>query len=119
MKQFFSVGITLDYTDGRWYASADYSQLGGHAQPDAVCGTVRAEYGNTDPRVVVQAVKETVERFGIQWGIEGASPLSPFLSYAGEGHEDYEYPLGWLYTLQGIAAELEWETYRQEEDCTC
>jgi len=116
MRQFFSVGITLDYTDGRWYASADYSQLGGHAQPDAVRGAVRAEYGNTDPHVVVQAVKETVERFGIQWGFEGSSP---FLSYAGEGHEDYEYPAGWLHTLQAIAAELGWETYRNEWDCTC
>jgi hypothetical protein len=116
VKQFFSVGITLDYQDGYWRASASFSQLGAHGQVDAIEGEIRNRYPAMNARLMVMEVKQAVERFGIEWGVKGSLP---FLAIEGEGDPAYQVPDGWLDTFQAIAAELEWETYRQEEDCTC
>jgi hypothetical protein len=113
VKQFFSTGITLDYQDRYWRASASVLQLGGHAQPDAIESVINTRYELADPRAAVLAVKAAVDQFGIQWGVKGSLP---FLAIEGEGDPTYQVPEGWLDTFKAIAGELGWETYASEEE---
>lgn len=117
-NKYWSNGITVRYSDGRWSASVDYYDNGfaNDSADDARVSTegrVHTRYYLRDGKtadaltVAVDAVKADAERLGITWNTPG---VGPFVYMLGDGENDgREVPENWRELVDRQARRLGWE----------
>lgn len=116
---YWSNGITVRYSDGRWSASVDYYDNGfANDRADAgevsTEGTIHTRYFLRDGKttdaltVAVDVVKADAERFGIIWNTPG---VGPFVYMDGDGENGGRpLPSNWRELVDAQARRLGWES---------
>lgn len=111
---YWSTGITVRFSGGKWSASADYLDNGfcdDSAEHERVStqGKLHTRYylrdGETKDAltVAIDIVKADAERLGITW-------TNPHVYMDGDGEwDDREYPSGWRRLVDDQAKRLGWE----------
>lgn len=115
---YWSNGITVRYSDGRWSASVDYYD-NGSANDRADTGDVSTEgrlhtrYFLRDGKttdaltVAIDVVKADAERLGITWNTPGVGPFMYMLGDGENGGRDV--PDNWRELVDAQARRLGWE----------
>lgn len=115
---YWSNGITVRYSDGRWSASVDYYD-NGHCDDQAddarvsTEGTIHTRYFLRDGKtadaltVAVDVVKADAERLGITWATPGIGPFVYMLGDGDNGGRDV--PDNWRELVDAQARRLGWE----------
>lgn len=94
-KKLWSVGITLKWRYGRWFATSDYQSFTIGDTDNDVLGTISAKYGFSDPVTPVKIVVELAAQLGIDFEVQHI-----FAEQDGEG---VDMPDGWRETLHEVA----------------